>query len=72
MNKLTWRLDKEAAIEFAREYDFSGGQIDNIVRKIAMNEVITGERPEISDIHDMCKCEKIDNQDGSRPMGFCL
>ena len=71
MNKLTW-LDKDSATEFARDYDFSGGQIDNIVRKIAMNEVITGERPEISDIRDMCKCEKIDNPDGSRRMGFCL
>lgn len=71
MNKLSW-LDKESATEFATEYDFSGGQIDNIVRKIAMNEVITGERPEISDIRDMCKCEKIDNPDGSRRMGFCL
>ena len=71
MNKLTW-LDKEAATEFARDYDFSGGQIDNIVRKIAMNEVISGERPALSDIHDMCKCEKIDNPDGTRRMGFCL
>lgn len=71
MNKLSW-LDKESATEFAKEYDFSGGQIDNIVRKIAMNEVITGERPAITDIHDMCKCEKIDNLDGARRMGFCL
>ena len=71
MNKLSW-LDKDSATEFAKEYDFSGGQIDNIVRKIAMNEVITGERPAITDIHDMCKCEKIDNPDGSRRMGFCL
>ena len=71
MNKLSW-LDKESATEFAKEYDFSGGQIDNIVRKIAINEVITGERPAITDIHDMCKCEKIDNPDGTRRMGFCL
>lgn len=71
MNKLSW-LDKESATEFATEYDFSGGQIDNIVRKIAMNEVITGERPAITDIHDMCKCEKIGNPDGARRMGFCL
>ena len=71
MNKLSW-LDEKSATEFAKEYDFSGGQIDNIVRKIAMNEVISGERPALSDIHDMCKCEKIDNPDGSRRMGFCL
>ena len=71
MNKLTW-LDKEAATEFARDYDFSGGQIDNIVRKIAMNEVITGERPAINDIHDMCKCEKLENPNGAKRVGFCL
>ena len=71
MNKLSW-LDKDSATEFAKEYDFSGGQIDNIVRKIVMNEVITGEHPTINDIHDMCKCEKIDNPDGTRRIGFCL
>ena len=71
MNKLTW-LDKESATEFARDYDFSGGQIDNIVRKIAMNEVITGERPAINDIHDMCKCEKLENPNGAKRVGFCL
>ena len=71
MNKLTW-LDKDAATEFARDYDFSGGQIDNIVRKIAMNEVITGERPAINDIHDMCKSEKLENPNGAKRVGFCL
>ena len=71
MNKLSWLYEKSAS-EFAKEYDFSGGQIDNIVRKIAMNEVISGERPAISDIHDMCKGEKIDNPDGTKRMGFCL
>ncbi len=71
MNKLTW-LTKEDATQFAKDYDFSGGQIDNIVRKIAMNEVITGERPAISEINDMCKTEKIENPDGAKRVGFCL
>ncbi len=71
MNKLSW-LDKENAAEFAKEYDFSGGQIDNIVRKIAMNEVITGERPALTEIHAMCRSEKIDNQDGAKRVGFAL
>ena len=71
MDKLSW-LQEEQAVEFAREYDFSGGQIDNIVRKVAMNEVINGERPDISEIHEMCKTEKIDNPDGKKRMGFCL
>ncbi len=71
MNKLSW-LNKDQAIQFAKDYDFSGGQIDNIVRKVAMNEVITGARPDISEIHDMCKTEKIENPNGSKRMGFCL
>ena len=71
MNKLTW-LNKEDAAQFAKDYDFSGGQIDNIVRKVAMNEVLTGERPDISEINDLCKTEKIENPDGAKRMGFCL
>ena len=71
MNKLSW-LEKDDAVEFARDYDFSGGQIDNIVRKVAMNEVINGTRPDIAEIHEMCKNEKIENPDGAKRMGFCL
>ena len=69
MNKLTW-FDKKTAIEFAQNYDFSGGQIDNIVRKIALNEVINGERPAISEIHNMCNCEKNENENYSNHIGF--
>ncbi len=69
MNKLSW-LDGQADRTFATEYDFSGGQIDNIVRKIAMNEIISGERPAISEIHDMCKCEKIESGECTKHIGF--
>jgi len=69
MNKLTW-MDQKNADEFAAQYDFSGGQIDNIVRKIAMNEVITGERPEMVEIHNMCRNEKIASQNKCQKMGF--
>jgi len=69
LDKLSW-LNQTSASEFASQYDFSGGQIDNIVRKIAMNEVITGERPELSEIHSMCRSEKIDSQGTYRRMGF--
>lgn len=71
MDKLSW-IDKNAANEFAEKYDFSGGQIDNIVRKIAMNEVITGERPDLAEIHSMCNCEKIDSNEHAKKIGFGL
>ena len=63
MNKLSWIEEQDAKI-FAKTYDFSGGQIDNIVRKIAMNEIITGERPE------MCKSEKIETPECAKYIGF--
>ena len=69
MNKLSW-LDGQVTRAFATEYEFSGGQIDNIVRKIAMNEIISGERPAISEIHDMCKCEKIESGECTKHIGF--
>ena len=69
-SKLPW-LGEEAASEFAAQYDLSGGQIDNIVRKIAMNEIITGTRPKTAEIHEMCRTEKLDSQDASgKRIGF--
>lgn len=68
-DKLSW-LDESQAKAFAVGYDFSGGQIDNIVRKIAMNEVISGERPAMAEIHEMCKSEKIEAENAGRKIGF--
>ena len=69
-SKLPW-LGEETASEFAAQYDLSGGQIDNIVRKIAMNEIITGTRPKTAEIHEMCRTEKLDSQGAAgRRIGF--
>ncbi|MBR4373896.1 MAG: hypothetical protein IKP49_05985, partial [Treponema sp.] len=54
---------------FAERYEFSGGQIDNIVRKVTMNEVLTGNRPSIKEIDDMCRVEKL-CKDSSQRIGF--
>ncbi len=69
LSKLAWLSEKDAE-SFAQKYEFSGGQIDNIVRKITMQEVITGKRPEIPEIEDMCRVEKL-CKDSGRKMGFC-
>lgn len=69
MNKLSW-LDQSTAENLADLFDFSGGQIDNIVRKVAMNEVITGEKPDIDELHSMCKLEKLDTNTSSLRIGF--
>lgn len=68
MNKLSW-LSESDAETFAKGYEFSGGQIDNIVRKITMKEVLTGNRPSISEIDEMCKVEKL-CKDSEKKVGF--
>ena len=69
MSKLSW-LDERGAKTLAAEYDFSGGQIDNIVRKIAMDEIIIGKRPDEEEIREMCRSEKLNLQGVGNRIGF--
>ena len=56
-SKISW-IDSDFAQKLANEFSFSGGEIDNIVRKIIMNEVLIGKKPEESEIYSYCKNEK--------------
>lgn len=67
-NKLNW-LSQEEAEKIAGTYDFSGGEIDNIVRKCEIDEIITGDVPDLSKIEELCKVEKFENET-SRVIGF--
>ena len=57
-NKLAF-LDDETAENLARTYEFSGGEIDNVVRKITMDEVLTGHKIKNTDVEKFCKSEKL-------------
>ena len=71
-NKLPW-LTTEKAQQLANAYNFSGGEIDNIVRKAEMKEIISGTRPAFSDIIEMCKVEKLVAAScASKRMGFAV
>lgn len=59
-SKLVW-LAEDQCCKLAAEYDFSGGEIDNIVRKVVMDEVISGTRPDFNFVVDQCKNEKFLN-----------
>ena len=68
-SKLSW-LSDDLAIQLAKEYSFSGGEIDNIVRKITIKEILSGCRPDASEIIQYCQNEKImTNKKGYR-IGF--
>ena len=52
-------LSPDDAARLASEYDFSGGEIDNVVRKATMIEVLDGTPPSIETIVGLCGEEKI-------------
>ena len=66
-SKLDWLSENEIEL-FAKNYDLSGGQIDNIVRKITMDEILTGKRPGHEELLTLCKKEKIGETE--RKIGF--
>lgn len=57
-SKLNW-IDDDFAKELAEQFDLSGGQIDNVVRKVIMQEVLTGKLPTTDEIIDFCIAETI-------------
>ena len=52
-------LSDEDAKTLAATFAFSGGEIDNIVRKAAIMEVLDGKEPCIQDIEQLCREEKL-------------
>ncbi len=63
-------LTESQACELAQTYDFSGGEIDNIVRKVTMNEVLYGSNLDINYLHTLCSQERIGNEPRRRRIGF--
>ena len=64
-------ISESQAYELARQYSFSGGQIENIARKQIVNAVLTGnDQLGIEDIREACKTELFNNS-GARKIGFC-
>ena len=59
--KLAW-LSEDDCSKLATKFDFSGGEIDNIVRKVMMEEVLNGVRPDLAGIEELCRYEKIDGK----------
>ena len=64
-------LSEQNAYDLARQYSFSGGQIENIARKQVINAVLTGEdKVNMEFIREACKTELFKKHSASR-IGFC-
>lgn len=67
-NKISW-LETDSVEQLASNYDFSGAEIENIVRKSTMDEVLTGNHPSVKEIEEYCKTEKFEKSKKTR-IGF--
>jgi SpoVK/Ycf46/Vps4 family AAA+-type ATPase len=62
-------LKPSAYKALATSYDFTGGQIDNIVRKSEMTEIINGNKPDLPILLDFCNQELL-NTTQKTSVGF--
>lgn len=69
MDKLP-SLSGEDAVRLSEAYDFSGGEIDNIVRKVTMKEVLEGTAPDFDSIDRLCGEERMGRSAATRKIGF--
>jgi len=71
--RLIWQslipgLSDDNAIQLSRQFDFSGGQIENIARKRLITLILRGFIPELSDLEASCREELMERQ--SAKIGF--
>ena len=52
-------LDEKSCQILADKFDFSGGQIDNIIRKSEIQEIVHGTMTNFEEIHSFCSEESI-------------
>lgn len=64
-------LTTEAMSYLAGHYPLSGGQLENISRKCAVEFILDGRSPEMEVIEQMCEQESIRESKRAR-IGFCL
>ena len=63
-------ISNEDARLLAERYDFSGGQIENVARKRAVNYVLYGKNATLDEIEHYCKSELLDKNNGRAVVGF--
>lgn len=63
-------LSEEEATQLAKDFDFSGGQIENIARKREVSSIIGLTEPSYAQVREFCTEEIIENEPARRKIGF--
>lgn len=64
-------VDDNIITSLSRNYEFSGGQIDNIVKKVNIDNILFGSSPTKDTLEDFCKKELL-RDDNDKHMGFSM
>jgi SpoVK/Ycf46/Vps4 family AAA+-type ATPase len=64
-------LDSEIAASLAAQYDFSGGQIENIARKRSIDSILNDIEPDFSAMENYCREERLAGKEPRR-IGFVV
>ena len=63
-------LTGEQAMKLAEQFDFSGGQIENVARKVLMAGVLNGRQPGFDEIVAFCRGESLYKRTETRRIGY--
>ena len=63
-------LSENDATRLASDYGFTGGQIENISRKLDVDYILSGRTPDMDKIISLCKAESIQKKDTRQRIGF--
>ena len=64
-------LNESDAETLAKKYDLSGGEIENVVRKIEVHNILYNQECTLSQIEEMCENEKLNSKrQSSKTIGF--
>ena len=63
-------LEETDAASLAQNYDFSGGQIENVARKVFVEKLLFSKEIGITRLVELCEEEKLDKQCSRRAIGF--
>jgi len=69
-NTMLPNLSKNERIELAKTYSFSGGQIENIVRKYTVDSILNGTSPTIETVQSYCQTEFLYKNEQPKKIGF--
>ena len=63
-------LSKNEIIELAENFDLSGGEIENIVRKYTIECILSNVKPTIEIVRKYCKTERLKSSESILKIGF--